>query len=184
MHFKLDKEKSVHLIQSHVVTWIKIFVSVLLMFQIPYSSASPGNYVVSTFGSFAHKNWCYILFEQWNYCPDVRKNPVYWPRSEHLELIPTPSTMHMPVFMREPAGSLAGLAFSTLLCFGICVWKLLQYSDHEESHPQLYTTCLNSQSFTGIVRTPLPRPTHHTKRLRKQKTLSQKQSGLDCRIKQ
>lgn len=58
--------------QSHEM---KILVSVLLMFQIPYSSASPGNYVVSTFGFVCSQELMLHFIWARNCCPDVKKSP-------------------------------------------------------------------------------------------------------------
>lgn len=89
-----------------------------------------------------------------------RRAPVYWPRSEHLELFHLPTSIHMLMFISETVISLARIAVSTPFLFGICFWEPLQYSlsNHEESYPSYIMLCLNSQFSIRIMHTPSPCP--------------------------
>lgn len=74
----------------------------------------------------------------------LRRGPVYWPRSEHLELFHLPTSVHMLMFISETVINLARIALSTVFYFSICFWKPVQYtlSNHEESNPQLHNNML------------------------------------------
>ena len=139
------------------------------MFQIPYSSASPGNYVVSTFG-FCLLIRIDVTFYLGNeiVVQMLRRAPVYWPRSEHLiciELFRLPASVHMLVFISETVINLAKIAPSTVFYLSICFCKPVQYPVQSwRSTPSYTMICLNLQFF--IIYTPIT-PRCHTQSLRR-----------------
>lgn len=50
----------------------------------------------------------------------LRRAPVYWPRSAHLELFHLPTSVHMLMFISETVINLARIALSTVFYFSIC----------------------------------------------------------------
>lgn len=132
------------------------------MFQIPYSSASPGNYVVSTFG-FCLLIRIDVTFYLGNeiVVQMLRRAPVYWPRSEHLiciELFRLPTSVHMLMFISEAVINLAKIALSTVFYFSICFCKPVQYPVQSWRSTQLHNDMLEFAVLHNLhsCTTPLP----------------------------
>ena len=117
---------------------------------------------------FAHKNWCYILFGQWNSCPDVKKSPCVLAKkwtSDLYWVVCLPASVHMLVFISETVINLAKIAPSTVFYLSICFCKPVQYPVQSwRSTPSYTMICLNLQFF--IIYTPTP-PRCHTQSLRR-----------------